>query len=138
MVTTMSFASQRAILFQRDNKTCRWCQRQLPFDEATRDHVVPLSQNGSNSLLNQVLACKKCNNRRGNKSAEEFAKECGVEPPPVDLAMITDAYWTVDEIIHERVRKKKISRKQPSGAGKGVVRLRREDDDSFGRKVIWP
>ena len=38
----------------------------------TIDHIVPLSKGGKNSVSNFVLACHRCNVRRGNKSFETF------------------------------------------------------------------
>jgi 5-methylcytosine-specific restriction endonuclease McrA len=42
---------------------------------ATVDHKVPVSS-GIDKLdvTNWVVACKKCNNRKGSKSYEEFKK----------------------------------------------------------------
>jgi len=34
---------------------------------ATRDHVVPKYMGGANAMENYVLACHKCNSRRGNQ-----------------------------------------------------------------------
>lgn len=47
---------------------CQWCKR--PFasiEEATIDHVIPLSKGGSNGDDNLVLACATCNTMRSNK-----------------------------------------------------------------------
>jgi 5-methylcytosine-specific restriction endonuclease McrA len=37
------------------------------------DHVVPLARGGSDTLFNIVPACAECNQKKGSKTAEEFA-----------------------------------------------------------------
>ena len=61
------------ILLERGGTTCFWCS--LPFTEKwpfTIDHLVPRSKGGRNIPENLVLACNWCNNKRGDKSAQEF------------------------------------------------------------------
>lgn len=56
-------------LRSRDKNICHYCQEpcseRVPSRYPTRDHVVPKSIGGINSLTNYVLACSKCNNDRG-------------------------------------------------------------------------
>jgi 5-methylcytosine-specific restriction endonuclease McrA len=40
---------------------CHYCQRKVPFQELTMDHVVPLSMGGRSTKGNLVPCCKKCN-----------------------------------------------------------------------------
>lgn len=42
-------------------------------DSVTIEHVVPLSQGGSNIFWNRVAACHRCNFNRGTMNADEFA-----------------------------------------------------------------
>ena len=51
----------------RSDPHCYWCHVRLLLREATLDHVIPLSKDGSNSQDNQVLACDACNQDRKNK-----------------------------------------------------------------------
>jgi 5-methylcytosine-specific restriction endonuclease McrA len=41
----------------------------------TIDHIVSLSNGGTDNLNNLALMCYKCNMAKGNKSHEEFMKE---------------------------------------------------------------
>lgn len=50
----------------RSDPHCHWCHVRLLLHEATLDHVIPLSREGSNSQDNQVLACDGCNQARKN------------------------------------------------------------------------
>ncbi|MGH7477149.1 MAG: HNH endonuclease [Longimicrobiales bacterium] len=62
-------------LFARDHYRCEYCGRhraQLRGREfLTRDHLVPLSRGGHNTWQNVVTACSSCNNRKGNRLAQE-------------------------------------------------------------------
>lgn len=49
------------------NPSCHWCGHAFEkFEDATADHVVPLSKGGGNGDDNFVLACNDCNVRRRN------------------------------------------------------------------------
>lgn len=62
------------------NDRCHWCSRVMHFaiDKrasklyATFDHVTPRCQGGSNALDNLVLACFKCNHRRGSSGDPNY------------------------------------------------------------------
>jgi 5-methylcytosine-specific restriction endonuclease McrA len=71
-------------LMVRDNGKCQHCRRgvrvlklrggqQQPADMATEDHVIQKCLGGSDDLLNLLLACFRCNNRRGDMTVEAFA-----------------------------------------------------------------
>lgn len=47
---------------------CRWCGRQLLFEQATVDHVLPRSYSGKNDIENLVISCGNCNCYRGTSS----------------------------------------------------------------------
>ena len=54
---------------QRANYLCEYCHacEQWQYVRFTIDHVIPLSEGGSNDLDNLALACFHCNRRKGNK-----------------------------------------------------------------------
>ena len=62
----------RAFVIHRDNSTCRYCGKKAKPVEL--DHVTPRSLSGPNTPWNLVVACHKCNRRKGNKSLAEFLK----------------------------------------------------------------
>lgn len=62
--------SRRALL-ARDNYTCQYCFKRPPV-KPTVDHVIPKSKGGRSSFSNTVIACRKCNERKGNKTLEEL------------------------------------------------------------------
>lgn len=62
-------------LFQRDGHLCLYCGGQFPRYELSRDHVTPLSQNGTDSWNNVVTACVRCNSRKAGRTPEQAGME---------------------------------------------------------------
>ena len=55
----------------RDNNQCQYCSKHFMADKLTIDHVIPRSRGGQNDWLNLVTACKKCNQKKGDKTPSE-------------------------------------------------------------------
>lgn len=47
-----------AKLFARDRCLCGYCGHQFHEDELTREHILPMAQNGRDIWMNVVTACK--------------------------------------------------------------------------------
>jgi 5-methylcytosine-specific restriction endonuclease McrA len=58
-------------LFVRDRQFCAYCGGHFPFDDLTREHIVPVSRGGTDSWMNCITACRSCNGRKGNRLPEE-------------------------------------------------------------------
>lgn len=65
----------RRIVRQRANGLCEYCHadEQWQCIKFTMDHVVPQSDNGADTPENIALACRNCNERRGNRTAGKLA-----------------------------------------------------------------
>lgn len=104
----------RRNIFLRDDMQCQYCGRAPRGDELTIDHVVPRSLGGRTTWDNVVLACARCNTRKGSKSPEQaglvlarLPKEpnwlsCSRHWPPTNGAhtsawqkFVDAAYWNV-------------------------------------------
>ena len=60
----------REYILQKYDYTCVYCgAKDVPLQ---MEHVVPKARGGSNRTSNLVLACKKCNQKKGSKSIDEF------------------------------------------------------------------
>ena len=57
----------RRNLYKRDEQCCQYCGLRKPLDELSIDHVVPRSRGGPSSWENCVLACLRCNVRKGDR-----------------------------------------------------------------------
>ena len=45
---------------------CLYCDNELNLENATADHIIPISHGGNNSQVNLVVCCKDCNSERNN------------------------------------------------------------------------
>lgn len=55
----------------RDKSCCQYCGVVLSTEEYTLDHIIPRSKGGLSTWNNLVLACVRCNKRKGNRSLVE-------------------------------------------------------------------
>lgn len=62
----------RVDVFNRDNWACVYCginvvrSKEYKPNQATIDHVIPLSKGGTHTMDNVVTACQKCNSVKNN------------------------------------------------------------------------
>jgi 5-methylcytosine-specific restriction endonuclease McrA len=78
-------ALSRKNILTRDHYTCQYCGTQAGAGELTLDHVMPRSRGGSGSWENLVAACRRCNNRKGDRLPEEAGMRLVKKPKPFTL-----------------------------------------------------
>lgn len=61
----------RQNIYDEFKGTCAYCGSHVSRQNMTIDHIIPRSSGGQSSWLNLVVACKKCNTKKGCKSLEE-------------------------------------------------------------------
>ena len=60
----------REYLLEKWGRACVYCgATDVPLEV---EHIVPKSRNGSNRVSNLTLACRECNQEKGNRTAEEY------------------------------------------------------------------
>lgn len=64
-------APAKAVVFARDAFTCQYCGCRVTLRTGTRDHVMPRSRGGRDTLANVVTACSPCNLRKEAKTPAE-------------------------------------------------------------------
>ena len=67
-------------LFQRDDYTCQYCGRRGGEAALSVDHVVPRSRGGSTTWANCVLACVRCNTRKGSRTPRQVGLRLRAKP----------------------------------------------------------
>lgn len=60
----------------RDRKTCAYCLGNAD----TIDHIHPVSKGGKSTWLNCVASCKKCNQKKNNRSLAEIGWDLQIKP----------------------------------------------------------
>ena len=58
-------------LFARDRNVCAYCGDFFHEDALTREHIVPFAQNGIDTWMNVVTACRPCNHRKSHRTPEQ-------------------------------------------------------------------
>ena len=82
--------SRRGVLV-RDKYLCAYCGKHA----TSVDHVVPVSRGGTNSWLNTVACCTKCNNRKDSKTLAELGWKLLVKPwHPTRWQLLDNRYST--------------------------------------------
>ncbi len=75
----------KKLLWIRDNGACQYCFKKISCSKATIDHVLPKSRGGQHTWDNLVIACTKCNSKKGNSLPKECNMPLKKNPaPPVD------------------------------------------------------
>jgi 5-methylcytosine-specific restriction endonuclease McrA len=101
----------RRNLYRRDHFTCQYCGSRPGQQELSIDHVVPRSRGGLSTWENCVLACMRCNRRKGNRLLKETGLVLRTKPvkprwtPTLEIPMgrfrqswerfVSDRYWDV-------------------------------------------
>jgi 5-methylcytosine-specific restriction endonuclease McrA len=67
-------------LRERDGGRCAYTQRLLTLAESSMEHVVPRSKGGETEWGNVVLADKRINNIRGNRTLEQAGLTLKIQP----------------------------------------------------------
>jgi len=67
----LSLPLSRRTVLARDGYTCQYCGLQPDRSELTLDHVVPRCRGGKTSWENLATACKRCNQRKANRTPRE-------------------------------------------------------------------
>jgi 5-methylcytosine-specific restriction endonuclease McrA len=74
----------KANIRNRDRNKCAYCECVLTDNIFTIDHIIPISRFTNKSLANtwenKVACCKKCNNKKGNRTPEEAKMLLKVKP----------------------------------------------------------
>lgn len=65
---------QRQAKFAGFGNACVYCGT---TERLTIDHMIPLSRGGTDDIENIVPACRSCNSKKHDKTAEEFLEDTG-------------------------------------------------------------
>lgn len=102
----------RRNLYRRDHYTCQYCGARPGTENLSIEHIVPRSMGGPTSWTNCVLACLKCNVKKGSRTPELAGMRLLRQPrkprwiPQVTLPdgvvktswsqFVSDRYWEVE------------------------------------------
>jgi 5-methylcytosine-specific restriction endonuclease McrA len=67
---TSGFAKE--FVDKNEGSLCLYCENELSHENATADHIVPISEGGNNCQVNLIVCCKDCNAERGNSEFKSY------------------------------------------------------------------
>ena len=70
----------RENVYARDAGKCQYCGLHVARDEFTYDHVVPRKQGGVTTWENVVVACVRCNQKKGGRTPAEAGMTLRCKP----------------------------------------------------------
>jgi len=73
---------------------CCFCKKSMPLEDATLEHIVPLSLGGTWKLDNLALSCSGCNTDRGITGFElykQWRRGHLKERPAASAVIVTDS-----------------------------------------------
>ena len=87
-------------VLRRDGHVCAYCGCTLTNSTCTIDHITPTSRGGKHTWKNIVASCKRCNNRKDNKTPEEAHMPLKKNPfvPTRDILLMTAIELTTNEM----------------------------------------
>ncbi len=68
-----SVPENRPFILERESHHCFYCKRSLNSENYVIEHIVSRPE-GNNSYRNLVAACRECNNRKNDSSADDFLR----------------------------------------------------------------
>jgi hypothetical protein len=71
--------SVRKEIYTRDNYTCQYCGKKFSWENLSIDHIIPLTEKGTDEIINYVTSCQACNKLKGSMSLNEFAKTMNIQ-----------------------------------------------------------
>ncbi len=86
----------REYVLEKFSRRCAYCLGgNVPLE---LEHIVPKSRGGSDRVSNLTLACRPCNQQKGNRTAEEFGHprvQAQAKAPLKDAAAVNITRWTL-------------------------------------------
>lgn len=62
----------KTYLLEKYQRTCQYCANETGDHRLEKEHMVPKSRRGSDSLKNLILACHTCNQKKADRTPEEW------------------------------------------------------------------
>jgi hypothetical protein len=88
----------REYLLEKWGRKCAYCgESNIPLQI---EHIIPKSRGGTDRVSNLTLACKKCNQEKGNKTVAEYGFpqiETRGKQPLKDAAAVNSTRWRLFE-----------------------------------------
>ena len=91
----------RREVLRRDKHTCQYCGS---TKQLTLDHVIPRSKGGKHTWDNVVIACERCNSRKGDRTPLQAGMTLRTQPkaPMHPTVAFAEQFWREQQVNLER------------------------------------
>ncbi|MBD2130390.1 HNH endonuclease [Microcoleus sp. ZQ-A2] len=91
----------RREVLRRDKHTCQYCGS---TKQLTLDHVIPRSKGGKHTWDNVVIACERCNSRKGDRTPQQAGMTLRTQPkaPMHPTVAFSEQFWREQQVNLER------------------------------------
>jgi 5-methylcytosine-specific restriction endonuclease McrA len=91
----------RREVLRRDKHTCQYCGS---TKQLTLDHVIPRSKGGKHTWDNVVIACERCNSRKGDRTPQQAGITLRTQPkaPMHPTVAFSEQFWREQQVNLER------------------------------------
>ena len=91
----------RREVLRRDKHTCQYCGS---TKQLTLDHVIPRSKGGKHTWDNVVIACERCNSRKGDRTPSQAGMTLRTQPkaPMHPTVAFAEQFWREVQVNLER------------------------------------
>lgn len=96
-------------VFKRDKFTCQYCGRSAPDAILEIDHISPVSDGGSNDILNLITSCRDCNRGKGKRTLSD---NTAIQKQREQLAELSERKDQLEMMIEWRESVRDISKKE--------------------------
>ncbi len=90
----------REYLLEKYSRKCCYCDKEnIPLQI---EHIIPKSRGGTNRIDNLCIACRECNQKKGNMTAEEFGYpniQKQVKQTLKDSSVVNSTRWKVYDVL---------------------------------------
>jgi hypothetical protein len=76
---------------------CYYCKKPVPHDQLSIDHAEPEANGGKGALQNLLIACKPCNQKKGQTAIEVYKPEAGRDWLSAVLRQVQDRLARLNE-----------------------------------------
>ncbi len=82
----------RREVLRRDHHACQYCGS---TKNLTLDHVIPRSKGGKHTWDNVVIACERCNSRKGDRTPQQAGMPLRTQPkaPMHPVVTFAEQFW---------------------------------------------
>jgi len=120
-------------VFKRDNFTCQYCGQMAPNVLLEVDHINPVKERGTNSIMNLVTSCRDCNRGKGAKTLTDNQV---ITQQQEQLKLISEKRKQLKMMLDWKLELEKFDEEQIDIIGNIIFEDTTKEASEYGRSLI--